>query len=214
METTLGKTINTAIDIGIRSILPDFIENQVIDLKNNMINYGLKDGINKSISDAIDYGKSAIGIVTGNFENINQMQSAIQAGGVIDSVSLVIDEVVNRLKKAGIINNTIASTVKQGKNVILNNVENNIQKTFSNQIKSMDNIQKNISRWKEGFENKDFSTMEKEYNKIKVEIKNLAPIEKTISDARVIENLHKLIKNNGKNFNLTNEQIELANKLK
>ncbi len=214
METTLGKTINTAIDIGIRSILPDFIENQVIDLKNNMINYGLKDGINKSISDAIDYGKSAIGIVTGNFENINQMQSAIQAGGVIDSVSLVIDEVVNRLKKAGIINNTIASTVKQGKNVILNNVENNIQKTFSNQIKSMDNIQKNISRWKEGFENKDFSTMEKEYKKIKVEIKNLAPIEKTISDARVIENLHKLIKNNGKNFNLTNEQIELANKLK
>lgn len=214
METTLGKTINTAIDIGIRSILPDFIENQVIDLKNNMINYGLKDGINKSISDAIDYGKSAIGIVTGNFENINQMQSAIQAGGVIDSVSLVIDEVVNRLKKAGIINNTIASTVKQGKNVILNNVENNIQKTFSNQIKSMDNIQKDISRWKEGFENKDFSTMEKEYKKIKVEIKNLAPIEKTISDARVIENLHKLIKNNGKNFNLTNEQIELANKLK
>ena len=214
METTLGKTINTAIDIGIRSILPDFIENQVIDLKNNMINYGLKDGINKSISDAIDYGKSAIGIVTGNFDNINQMQSAIQAGGVIDSVSLVIDEVVNRLKKAGIINNTIASTVKQGKNVILNNVENNIQKTFSNQIKSMDNIQKNISRWKEGFENKDFSTMEKEYKKIKVEIKNLAPIEKTISDARVIENLHKLIKNNGKNFNLTNEQIELANKLK
>jgi hypothetical protein len=214
LETTLGKTINTAIDIGIRSILPDFIENQVIDLKNNMINYGLKDGINKSISDAIDYGKSAIGIVTGNFENINQMQSAIQAGGVIDSVSLVIDEVVNRLKKAGIINNTIASTVKQGKNVILNNVENNIQKTFSNQIKSMDNIQKNISRWKEGFENKDFSTMEKEYKKIKVEIKNLAPIEKTISDARVIENLHKLIKNNGKNFNLTNEQIELANKLK
>ncbi len=214
METTLGKTINTAIDIGIRSILPDFIENQVIDLKNNMINYGLKDGINKSISDAIDYGKSAIGIVTGNFENINQMQSAIQAGGVIDSVSLVIDEVVNRLKKAGIINNTIASTVKQGKNVILNNVENNIQKTFSNQIKSMDNIQKNISRWKDGFENKDFSTMEKEYKKIKVEIKNLAPIEKTISDARVIENLHKLIKNNGKNFNLTNEQIELANKLK
>ena len=105
-------------------------------------------------------------------------------------------------------------TVKQGKNVILNNVENNIQKTFSNQIKSMDNIQKNISRWKEGFENKDFSTMEKEYKKIKVEIKNLAPIEKTISDARVIENLHKLIKNNGKNFNLTNEQIELANKLK
>lgn len=210
----MGKTINTAIDIGIRSILPDFIENQIIDLKDNMINYGLKDGINKSIGDAIDFGKSAIGVVTGNFENISQMQSAVQAGGVIDSISNVIDEVINRVRKAGLINTTIANTIKQGKNVILNNVENNIQKTFSNQIKSMESIEKNIKNWKDGFENRDFSIMEKEYKKIKVELKNLVPLEKTISEARVIENLHNLIKNNGNDFNLTKEQMELANKLK
>ena len=34
LETTIGKTINTAIDIGIRTILPDYIENQIIDLKD------------------------------------------------------------------------------------------------------------------------------------------------------------------------------------
>ena len=34
-----------------------------------------------------------------------------------------------------------------------------------------------------------------------------------ISEARTIENLHKLIKNNGQDFNLTPEQIELAKKL-
>ena len=33
LETTLGKTINTGIDIGIRAILPDYIEEQIIDLK-------------------------------------------------------------------------------------------------------------------------------------------------------------------------------------
>ena len=43
LETTLGKTINTAIDIGLRAILPDFVENQVIGIKNNLLNYGLKD---------------------------------------------------------------------------------------------------------------------------------------------------------------------------
>ena len=35
LETALGKTINFAIDIGIRAILPDFIEEQVINLKDN-----------------------------------------------------------------------------------------------------------------------------------------------------------------------------------
>jgi hypothetical protein len=43
LETTLGKTVNTAIDIGLRAILPDFVENQVINLKNNLFNFGLKD---------------------------------------------------------------------------------------------------------------------------------------------------------------------------
>ena len=55
--------------------------------------------------------------------------------------------------------------------------------------------------------------MEREYIKIEKEIKNLIPIEKTINEIRTIENLHNLIKNNGKNFNLTNQEIELANKL-
>ena len=73
LETTLGKTINTGIDIGIRTILPDYIEDQIIDLKNNLINYGLKDGIKKSIDDAINLGKSAIGIITGSFGSMVSM---------------------------------------------------------------------------------------------------------------------------------------------
>ena len=56
--------------------------------------------------------------------------------------------------------------------------------------------------------------MEKEYNKIEKEIENLAPIEKIIDNVKTIENLHTLIKNNGKDFNLTQEEIELSEKLK
>ena len=55
--------------------------------------------------------------------------------------------------------------------------------------------------------------MEKEYKKIEKEINNLAPIEKMLNEARTIENLHNLIKNNGQDFNLTQDQIELAEKL-
>ena len=213
LETTLGKTINTGIDIGIRSILPDFIEEQIIDLKDNLIKYGLKDGIKKSIDDAIDIGKSAIGIVSGNFENISQMQEAIKNGGIIDNISSLLDAIINKVQSNGLINSTVARTIKQGKNSILNNVEKNIENTFNNQIRALNYTEKYIENWKNYFENKNFNGMEKEYIKINKEINNLAPIEKMINEARTIQNLHNLIKNNGQDFNLTQEQIELAKKL-
>lgn len=213
LETTLGKTINTGIDIGIRAILPDYIEEQIIDLKDNLIKYGLKEGIKKSIDDAINIGKSAIGIVSGNFENIAQMQEAIKNGGIIDNVSSLLDSVINKVQSNGLINSTVARTIKQGKNSILNNVEKNIENTFNNQIKALNYTEKYIENWKNYFENKDFNGMEKEYKKIKTEMNYLAPIEKMINEARTIENLQMLIKNNGQDFNLTKEQMELAEKL-
>lgn len=214
LDTILGKTINTAIDIGIRAVLPTFVEDQIINIKDNLFKYGLKDGINKTIEDAIDLGKSAIGIVTGNFESISQMQSAVQSGGLIDGISSLLDIVVNKTKQAGLINNTVANTIKQGKNIILNNLENNIEKTFKNQYEVLENTNKYISNWKKYFNNQDFEGMQKEYKKIKKQMNDIAPIEKTINDIKTIEILHNLIKNNGQDFNLMQEQIELAEKLK
>lgn len=213
LETTLGKTINTGIDIGIRTILPDYIEDQIIDLKNNLINYGLKDGIKKSIDDAINLGKSAIGIITGNFENISQVQNAVKSGGIIDNISSLLDNVIDRVETKGVINYTVAKTIKQGKNSILNNVEKNINETFNNQIKALSYTEKYIDNWKKYYNDKNFDGMEKEYKKIEKEYKNLIPIENTINDIRKIENLHNLIKNNGQNFELTQDEKELIEKL-
>ena len=214
LETALGKTINTAIDIGIRALLPDFIDDQIINVKNNLIKNGLQEGIKKTIDDAVDIGKSAIGIITGNFENVNQMQTAVKTGGIIDGISALLDTVVNKVQSKGRIDYNIARTIKEGKNIILNNVESNIEKTFTDQIKSVEYTNKYINNWRNYYENKNFEGMEKEYQKIKKELKNLVPMEKTIHQARTIENLHIFIKNNGQNFNLSNEAIELAEKLK
>ena len=38
LETTLGQVVNTGLDIGIRAVLPDFIEEQVINIKENILN--------------------------------------------------------------------------------------------------------------------------------------------------------------------------------
>ena len=213
LETTLGKTINTAIDIGIRALLPDFIDEQIINIKDNLLNYGLKDGITKTIEDAIDIGKSAIGIFTGNFESISQMQNAIEPGGLIDGISSLLDTVVDKVNKKGIINYNIANTIKQGKDIILNSVEHNIEEKFKEQNIEVENIEKYMNNWKENFKDKNFGKMEKEYNKIEKILETLAPLEEIINQARIIGNIHNLIKNNGQNFNLNQEQLALAQKL-
>ena len=55
--------------------------------------------------------------------------------------------------------------------------------------------------------------MEKEYRKINEKLKELMPFETALKQARQIENIHKIIKNNGGDFNLTQEQIELSKML-
>lgn len=214
LETTLGKTINAAIDIGIRALLPDFFDEQIINVKDNLLEFGLKDGISKTIDDAIDLGKSAIGIFTGNFESVSQMQSVIESGGLIDGISTLLDTVVNKVNSIGVIDNNIANILKQGKDIILDNVESNIEKTLNAQNNAIENVDKNISNWKKYFNEKNFEKMEVEYKKIEEQIQKIAPIKKTIEEANTIEMLHNLIKTNGKDFNLSSEELELIEKLR
>ena len=213
LQSALGKAINNGINIGLRYLLPNWAEDKVIELKDNLLNYGLKDGISKTIQSVIDTGKSAIGIVTGNFENVNQINEAVKNGGILDSVSEIFDSVLNKIYSSGKLNDTTFNLIKNGKNSILNNVEKNIESTLTTQITSSQRMEKYINSWKEYFQNKDFPGMDKEYKNIKTELKQLVPIENTINSARSIELLHNLIKNNGQDFKLTQEEIELANKL-
>lgn len=213
LDSTLWKTINNGIDIGLRYLLPDLIEDEIIDLKDNLINFGLKDGVKKSIDSVIETGKEAIGIFSGNFENINQIQKTIKNGGVIDKISNVLDEVIDKVEDSGKINHTVSKALKKGKTSILSSVERNIESTLNQQISSAKNVEKYIENWKEYYNKRDFDGMEKEYYKMEKELKELVPIENTIRNARYVENIHHLIRNNGNDFELAKEELELAGKL-
>lgn len=213
LETNIGKAVNTGLNIGIRYLLPDLIEDEVIDIKDSFIQNGFKEGIQTAIDSAINLGKSALGIFTGKFENVNQMQTAVKTGGLIDSVSNVVDTTINKVVDSGKLNYSVGNTIKKGKNVLLSNITKNIENEFENQVNNIEYLNKYTENWKEYFNNKDFEGMQREYEKIRTKMKEVAPIEQTINNARTVENLHKLIKNNGQNFNLTPEQIELANML-
>lgn len=203
LNSVLGKTINTAIDIGLRAILPDLIENQVIDIKNALLQNGLKSGIDTAVNSAINLGKSAIGIVTGNFENMDQVKIAVGNGGIVDTVSNVLDKAINTTYRRGYIDKTVTSIIKNGKNVLLNNITNNIKSELDQQTNSVEKLEKYVNKWKEYYNNKDFEGMTKEYNKIRTQINKVIPLENILKETRRVETLHELIKNNGQNFNIT-----------
>lgn len=203
LNSVLGKTINTAIDIGLRAILPDLIENQVIDIKNALLQNGLKSGIDTAVNSAINLGKSAVGIVTGNFENMDQVKIAVGNGGIVDTVSNVLDKAINTTYRRGYIDKTVTSIIKNGKNVLLNNITNNIKSELDQQTNSVEKLEKYVNNWKEYYNNKDFEGMTKEYNKIKTQINKVIPLENILKETRKVETLHELIKNNGQNFNIT-----------
>ena len=49
LETTLGGIINTGLNLGIKYLLPDFVEDEVIKIKDTILNEGFKEGLNQSL---------------------------------------------------------------------------------------------------------------------------------------------------------------------
>ena len=52
--------------------------------------------------------------------------------------------------------------------------------------------------------------MQKYYKKIDSQLNKTVPLEKIIKEARELESIHKLIENNGHNFNITELEKETA----
>lgn len=213
LDTNLGQAINLGIDFGIKALLPNFLEDEVIEIKDSIITDGFKEGVKTAIDNAIDLGKSFLGIFTGKFENISQIKEAIKKGGLIDSISDVLDWGIKKAKTNKLIKSSTADLIKKGKNIILNNVSDSIENNLDSQVESVEKIDKYIEKWKSYYKEKDFTNMDKQFKKIEKELEKILPLENIITKARQLENIHNLIKNNGKNFNLSQEELELANKL-
>ena len=99
LETSLGKTLNCALDVGIKCLMPDYIENDIIKVKDVIFSKGFEAGVRTAINNAIDLGKNIIGIFNGQFLDINQAENAIKEGGLIDGVSNLLDFVLDKTKR-------------------------------------------------------------------------------------------------------------------
>ena len=212
LDTFLGKTINGAIDIGLRTILPDLIEEQIIDIKNALLENGLQEGIKTAIDAGKNFAKSFLGIFTGKFENIDQIKIAVGNGGVVDTISDVIDFSLEKIYEKGSINNAIYSLIKGGKNVLINNITSNLNNELEKQSNLIRNLESNIEKWKEAYTNKNFESMNKIYKNIENNLNSIIPIENLIKEIRQIENVQNFIKSKGENYEISELEKELIEK--
>ena len=159
-ETTIGKVVNTGLDMALRAILPNVIEDEVIGVKNIIFTEGLQSGLKTAVDSAINLGKSAMGIFTGKFDTVSQAYNAIKSGGIIDSTSKMIDNAVKSAKQNGLINNTTANLIKKGKNAIKDCISDGIEQNFMEQVDGAEKLGKYINNWNTYLEQGDLTRNE------------------------------------------------------
>lgn len=210
LQSKFGEVVNTALDVGISSIAPNFLEEEIIEVKNTLFEDGFKAAINEAIDSSINLGKSAIGIFTGNFENITQIEQAVKKGGMLDSISSIIDNAIDFAKDKNILNKDIAKVITAGKKAIIKNISDDLKNELSSQVSSVEKLNEYCEKWNEAYKAQDLESMNKNFDKIESQIENIVPLENIINKAREIENLQNLITNNGGNFDISNEKLELV----
>lgn len=210
LESTLGKAINCAVDLGIKSLMPDFIENEIIEIKDCLINEGFEPGINKAINNAIEIGRNILGIFDCNFLNVEQAEKAVMDGGIIDGISNVLDFVLNKVDKNTEIPNEIINFIKEGKDFILEKIEDRIKENFNIQDNKVADINNHMNSWKEYFSSQNLEMMNITYEKIQDSLGEIMPLEDILKTAKEIENLQTVINNNDGDFLLSKEQMELS----
>lgn len=211
LEGTLGKVINTGVDIALRAILPNAIEDEIIGIKNVILNDGFKEGIKAAISAAANIGKSITGIFTGKFDTVSQAYTAVKSGGIIDTASKMVDTAVKSAQDNNLIKSSTAKVIKKSKNVVKDCISSKIEEDFMKQVDGVEKVGKYIENWNDCLEKKDLSGMKREYTKITRKLDTLIPLESTLKEARSIENVQTLIKSKGNSLeNITEEELKLA----
>lgn len=214
IKTTIVSIANNALEYGLRAILPDFIEDDIIEIKDKFIEEGFTDGVQEVIDKLEDVGKSIVGIFTGEFETMEQAKRVIQKKGLLDGISDVIDIVLKKLLNKKKINKSTFNLIKTGKKEILSNIEKGIEEKYKETTYSLEKLNEYCNEWKEQYKKQNYEEMEKIMKKIKQQLSQKKIVEETINEARNLEKIQKFIKEKGNIENIGDLEKELLEKIK
>jgi hypothetical protein len=190
------NAINFGVDLGLKSLLPDLIEDQVIDIKNSILKGGFKEGVNTLVKKVNEFKNSITGIFTGNFNNIEEIHTATKQGGIIKTVSKGLSKGIDAGVKSGAIPKSIGGILKAGKTTMLNEFSNSLESQMRKEIQKFDILNDLNKKWYDALDQRDFDKMTKYTEKISVLSKDLVKFSNIIEETKKIEELHNFIKEN------------------
>lgn len=211
-NTTVGKVIDNTVNIAIKALVPDIIDDQVINVKDAIIEGGFKEGLEEIKRSGTNFKESIKGIITGEFKTIEQMKIAIKDGGILDFVSLCVDKGIKCLSEKTGIDKSTLNLVSSGKDLLVNQITSSIENKFTEQLEEIERLDKYCEEWKEAYNDKDLGKINIVCEKIEDSLKNVIQIESVLNKVNNIKNLNELINSSG-NFDLTDEELNLAKKI-
>ena len=214
IKIDIGNLANTGLEFGLRAVLPDFIEDDIIDIKDKFIQEGFTEGVKETYEKVKDIGKSIQGIFTGKFESVEQVKRLIQTDGILDGTSEIIDKILKNLLNKKKISKSTYNLIKTGKKEIMNSLENELESYYKIDTYSLEKIEEYCQEWKENYFKGNYKEMQKSINKIKQRLDKNESIEKIIKQAREIEKIQKYIEEKGSIENLSESEKMLIEKIK
>ena len=155
------NAINFGVDLGLKALLPDLIEDQVIDIKNSILEGGFKEGVNTLMKKVNEFKNSITGIFTGNFNNIEEIHTATKQGGIIKTVSKGLSKGIDAGVKSGAIPKSVGRIIKAGKTTILNEFNSSLESQMKKEMKKFDTLNDLNKKWYDALDQRDFNKMTK-----------------------------------------------------
>jgi vacuolar-type H+-ATPase catalytic subunit A/Vma1 len=215
LESKVFSAVNGALDIGIRFALPDCIEDEVISIKDTLLKNGLIEGVKATVKTATDFGKNCVSIATNNFKTVDELESAVKTRGTLDTISEFFDKAVDNAKSAGFISKSTKTKLKSTKKTFIKNVDTNLTSELKQQKSYIKQINEYATKWQKYFNSENLEKMTEVYNEMKnyVETTTVCPFKDNLEKYNEIEMLQSVVTNNGGNFNLSEDELNLVKAL-
>lgn len=209
ININMPKIANNALNFGLKAILPDFIEDDIIQIKDSFINEGFEKGLEEAKEKAEEVWKSVKGFFTGEFDTVGEIQKLIQKNGILDTASDLVDKITKLLLSKKIINKTTYNLIKTGKKEILNALEGELNNYYKIDTYDLESLNEQIEKWQKNYNDSDYESMEKTAKTILNILDKVDQIEAVINKARSIQKVQKYIQEKGSKEKLTKAERKL-----